>query len=112
MTDKPIFENLFINDKYQKEMDALFERAKEYYDSEGKKFPLFQNNNFLSSPEATPQSISVWLNEKDGKKFVTYKKEQKKEMGSYTKQEKPKSNEYNQDKDTSVFGQKDDDLPF
>ena len=23
MTDKPIFENLFINDKYQKEMDAL-----------------------------------------------------------------------------------------
>jgi len=108
MTDKPIFENLFINDKYQKEMEELFDKAKDLYMNEGKAFPLLQNNNFLSSQDAEPQSISIWLNEKDGKRFATYKKEKRKVFSKENKQkqENKEDNEYQRVKNG------DDDLPF
>lgn len=108
MTDKPIFENLFINDKYQKEMEELFDKAKDLYMNEGKAFPLFQNNNFLSSQDAEPQSISIWLNEKDGKRFATYKKEKRK---VFSKENKPKQ-ENKEDNEYARVKNGDDDLPF
>lgn len=108
MTDKPIFENLFINDKYQKEMEELFDKAKDLYMKEGKAFPLFQNNNFLSSQDAEPQSISIWLNQKDGKRFATYKKEKRK---VFSKENKPKQ-ENKEDNEYARVKNGDDDLPF
>jgi len=77
------FENLFVNDKFKEEIDALYKKAEKIYNSEGKRYPILQNNNFIRGDEK-PKSISLWLNEKDGKKFITYKREDKKEQSQST----------------------------
>jgi len=76
--EKPIFENLFINEKYAEEIEALYDKAEKLYQAEGKRYPIFQNNNYIEKEGATPKSISIWLNEKEGRKFITHKKENKK----------------------------------
>jgi|TARA_R100000084_G_C4648429_1_gene148151 hypothetical protein len=84
--EKPIFENLFINEKYAEEIEALYDKAEKLYQAEGKRYPIFQNNNYIEKEGATPKSISIWLNEKEGRKFITHKKENKKE-GSFKKRD-------------------------
>jgi len=83
--DKPHFENLFWNDKFKEEVNALYEKAEKLFLSEGKRYPFLQNNNFIERDSANPpQSLSCWLNEKEDKRFVTYKREKKKE-GAFNK---------------------------
>mgnify|MGYP003136121083 FL=1 len=86
-------ENLFWNDKYKKEVEAIYEKKKALEEADGKTYPILQNNNFIKSPGDQPKSISCWANEKDGKLFVTHKIEDKKDFGG----EKPSQNNYNQD---------------
>ena len=41
------FENLFWNDKYKKEVEAIYEKKKALEEADGKTYPILQNNNFI-----------------------------------------------------------------
>jgi len=86
------YESLFPNDILKEEVEAIYQKLKKINQETGKNHPVFQNGNV--GRDGKTYSVSLWFNEKEGKRFLTYKREetnkesknfQKKETGSDVK---------------------------
>jgi len=79
------YESLFPNDILKDEINAIYNKLKKINEETGKNHPVFQNANVERDGKA--YSVSLWFNEKDKKRFLTYKREPKQADTNY----KPKN---------------------
>ncbi len=90
---KTQFMNLFFNDKFEKTRDVAYKERQSLHFGEGKAYPFMQNNNFISKEDITikagePMMISLWLNDKDNKKYITFKIQKKEENNEFKPRKK------------------------
>jgi|TARA_R100000278_G_C5451420_1_gene157560 hypothetical protein len=78
MSSKPEFESLFPNDLLKDEIEAIYDKLQKIHNETGKNHPVFQNGNVEKGDKN--YSVSLWFNEKNGKRFLTYKRELKKDQ--------------------------------
>lgn len=91
---KTQFMNLFFNDKFEKTKEIAYKERKSLHFGEGKAYPFMQNNNFISKEDIVinagePMMISLWLNDKDNKQYITFKIQKKEDNQEFKPTRKP-----------------------
>ena len=129
---KPIYITVFMNDKFSKVTDSIYELRDQISQETGRNCPPYLSNSKFSpqeeitlSPNQTYQ-ISFWFNEKDGKKTASISIKESEgdyQGGSGGGYRKSSGKDYvakSAGEDTSIFGkppvrseiEEDDGVPF
>ena len=120
---KPIYINVFLNDKFSDVTDAMYQKRDQISQETGRNCPPYLSNNKFTPQEtitlrANQQyQVSFWFNEKEGKRSASISI--KESDGDYQGSGGYRKSSSNQGKsigeDTSVFGKPprdDSDIPF
>ena len=123
---KPMYINVFLNDKFSDVTDAMYQKRDQISQETGRNCPPYLSNNKFTPQEtitlrANQQyQVSFWFNEKEGKRSASISiKESEGDYqggGGYRKSSGKDYKAKSVGEDTSVFGQKpprdDDEIPF
>jgi hypothetical protein len=120
---KPIYINVFLNDKFSDVTDAMYQKRDQISQETGRNAPPYLSNNKFTPQEtitlrANQQyQISFWFNERDGKRSASISiKESDGDYqggGGYRKSSGKDYKAKSIGEDTSVFGKsQDDEVPF
>ena len=120
---KPMYINVFLNDKFSDVTDAMYQKRDQISQETGRNCPPYLSNNKFTPQEtitlrANQQyQVSFWFNEKEGKRSASISI--KESEGDYQGSGGYRKSSSNQGKsigeDTSVFGKPprdDSDIPF
>ena len=121
---KPIYINVFLNDKFSDVTDAMYQKRDQISQETGRNCPPYlSNNKFIPQENITLRAnqqyqVSFWFNEKEGKRSASISiKESEGDYqggGGYRKSSSNQAKSIGED--TSVFGKPprddSDEVPF